>query len=168
MTCLEAQGLITPFIRNEIKYNDLEEFLHHMNTCADCREELEVYYTILTAMKQLDEDKNLSENFREELSLKLKETENKIARKRIFRTRKKFMMIFVVIMCSTAINMRYSHEIVLREEAKKSTIEQKVTFYYDGHQEELEQKMQDYAKKLQKEKEKEQQKNKPKKQTEEE
>ena len=63
MTCTETQSLIKAFINDELNINEQEEFIQHIESCPNCREELEVYYAILTAMKQLDEDKNLSGDY---------------------------------------------------------------------------------------------------------
>ncbi|HPU63531.1 MAG TPA: zf-HC2 domain-containing protein [Mobilitalea sp.] len=71
MTCMEAQSLITRFINDELEIVELEEFIKHIESCSECREELEVYYALLTAMKQLDEDKNLSQDFSQELQEKI-------------------------------------------------------------------------------------------------
>ena len=77
MTCIKAQSMIVSFVDNKLSIEELEEFLDHVNSCKTCREELEVYYTLLTAMKQLNEDRNLSDNF----SLELKEKLGKSTRK---------------------------------------------------------------------------------------
>jgi len=68
---MEAQSLITRFINDELEIVELEEFIKHIESCSECREELEVYYALLTAMKQLDEDKNLSQDFSQELQEKI-------------------------------------------------------------------------------------------------
>lgn len=47
MNCESFQERIRDFIFDKIEYSeDLEEFLLHAQECADCREELELYYTI--------------------------------------------------------------------------------------------------------------------------
>lgn len=47
MDCELFQKKIRDFIFDKIVYSeDLEEFLHHAENCKDCREELELYYTI--------------------------------------------------------------------------------------------------------------------------
>ena len=50
---------------------DTEAFLNHIDSCPECREELEVTYSLMTAMKQLDADEDLSENYIEELNQKI-------------------------------------------------------------------------------------------------
>lgn len=72
MDCKRAQELITAFINEQLK-DDAERkaFLEHIDECAECREELEVTYSLITAMKQLDEDTDLSDNYIAELNRKI-------------------------------------------------------------------------------------------------
>lgn len=97
MTCMDAQNLITPFIRGQLDMAKLEEFLVHINECPICMEELDVYYALLTAMEQLDDDKELSNNYSEDLKLKIKDYEEKIRHGRARRIRKRFYFLFVMV-----------------------------------------------------------------------
>ncbi|MDD5934107.1 MAG: zf-HC2 domain-containing protein [Clostridiales bacterium] len=97
MTCLEAQSHITAFINDQLDMATLEQFLDHVNHCSDCREELEVYYTLLTAMRLLDEDKELANQFSQELENKLKNSADKIRKTKNARVRKRFYFLFVTI-----------------------------------------------------------------------
>ena len=54
MTCREAEKLIMPFIDMKLDEEELESFLIHVSTCPDCREELEIYYTVSLGLRQLD------------------------------------------------------------------------------------------------------------------
>jgi len=58
MTCKEAESLVIPYIRHELDQDDelMEEFLDHIDSCADCKEELEIYYTVEAGIRQLDND----------------------------------------------------------------------------------------------------------------
>ena len=46
MTCREAERLVMPYINGELTDAELAEFLKHIDTCEDCREELEIYFTL--------------------------------------------------------------------------------------------------------------------------
>lgn len=56
MTCREAERLVIPFIRYELDDETAARFLEHIDHCADCREELEIYYTVEEGIRQLDEE----------------------------------------------------------------------------------------------------------------
>lgn len=97
MTCDRAQKLITPFINDELDNEELEDFINHVNTCSECYEELEVYYTLLTAMKQLDDEERISDDFKLQLSTKLERAEEKIIHERFSRYRKRSILILLAI-----------------------------------------------------------------------
>lgn len=98
MTCREAQSLITAFINDELDISELEVFVEHIRSCDECSEELEVYYALLTAMKQLDEDKNLSIDFRQELNDKLDRVEERIIHLRFNYYRKKGVLVLMLVL----------------------------------------------------------------------
>ena len=58
MTFKEAESLVIPYIRHELDRDDqvMEEFLDHIDSCENCREELEIYYTVEVGIRQLDND----------------------------------------------------------------------------------------------------------------
>lgn len=55
MTCREAEHLVMPYINGSITDEELEEFLKHIEHCENCREELEIYFTVDVGIRQLDE-----------------------------------------------------------------------------------------------------------------
>ena len=65
MNCLEAQGLIMKYVNNELSGLKLEDFRKHIDSCPDCKEELEIYYILTTGMNQLDNDYVDTYNFYE-------------------------------------------------------------------------------------------------------
>ncbi len=71
MDCKRVMELMTQFINDQLDAEDVQAFLDHVDSCPECREELEVNYSLMTAMKQLDEDTDLSENYIEELNQKI-------------------------------------------------------------------------------------------------
>lgn len=73
MTCLEAQSKIMAFIEGKLPDDELREFIKHVKNCENCSEELEIYYTLIVGMKELDNEENLSTDFKKELDNKLNE-----------------------------------------------------------------------------------------------
>jgi hypothetical protein len=67
-------------VEEELTGNDLKEFLAHMEQCGNCKEELEIYYTLLVATKQLDEGIITTSNFSRELDEKMESQRQEIAR----------------------------------------------------------------------------------------
>ena len=56
MTCREAQQMVMPYINHQLSDEELEAFLLHIEECPDCREELEIYFTVDYGIRQLDDD----------------------------------------------------------------------------------------------------------------
>lgn len=55
MNCELFQKKIRDFVFDKIEYSeDLEEFLLHAKKCEDCREELELYYTIHRGLEDVE------------------------------------------------------------------------------------------------------------------
>ena len=56
MDCKEIQKKYIPFIDNELGRRELDAFLRHLNECQDCREEYDIYYTMIMGMRYLEEE----------------------------------------------------------------------------------------------------------------
>lgn len=55
MTCMEAEKMVIPYINDELSPTELEDFIEHIETCENCREELEIHYMVDVGLKKLDE-----------------------------------------------------------------------------------------------------------------
>lgn len=110
MTCNKAQSLITPFINNKLKLKEMEDFIDHISSCPICKEELEVYYALLTAMRQLDEDKNLSSDFGLELDQKLERCKERILHAKFTYYRKKIFLFVTIIILAFIISIGYANK----------------------------------------------------------
>ncbi len=78
MNCLEAQSKIMAFIENKLPDDELREFIKHVRSCKNCYEELDIYYTLIVGMKQLDESDNISTDFKDSLNNRLDEEMNRL------------------------------------------------------------------------------------------
>lgn len=110
MTCSKAQSMITPFINNKLNLKEMEEFIDHIGSCPICMEELEVYYALLTAMKQLDEDKNLSSDFGMKLSKKIERAQERIFHAKFTYYRKKAILILTIFLLVILFGFRYAYK----------------------------------------------------------
>jgi hypothetical protein len=106
---MKAQSLITPFINNKLNLKEIEEFLDHISSCSVCKEELEVYYALLTAMRQLNEDKNLSDNYVLELSGKIERAQERIIHVKYTYYRKKAILFLSIFLLAILIGFRYAY-----------------------------------------------------------
>jgi len=70
LTCKAAEKMVTPYINMQLNDKDLEAFLGHIQHCASCKEELEIYYTVAFGLRQLDSDTgnfNIAESMEDSL-----------------------------------------------------------------------------------------------------
>lgn len=56
MDCKEVQKWYIPFIDDKLDVKELDAFLQHMEKCRDCREEYDIYYTMIMGMRYLESD----------------------------------------------------------------------------------------------------------------
>lgn len=85
MNCMEAQSYIMPFIEGKVPERKQEEFVMHMKNCPKCHEELEIYYTLIVGMKQLDNKEELSSNFSQDLENGLNRLQHRVKGRRRVR-----------------------------------------------------------------------------------
>lgn len=71
MTCLEAQSKIIAYIEGKLEKDRKIEFLKHIQCCEDCKEELNIYYTMIEGMQQLDSNMPLTKDFTEALDRRM-------------------------------------------------------------------------------------------------
>lgn len=99
MDCKKVMELMTQFINEQLDDEDVHAFLDHIDSCPECREELEVTYSLMTAMKQLDEDTDLSDNYIEELNQKIETCYlDELKRKRTCVRRRILLAVVVVLL----------------------------------------------------------------------
>lgn len=98
MDCKRAMELMTQFINGQLNTEDVEAFLDHVESCPECREELEVNYSLMTAMKQLDEDTDLSDNYIEDLNQKIAACYIEEWKRKRACARRRAVLVFVVIL----------------------------------------------------------------------
>lgn len=119
MTCQKVQSQIIPFINDELNIKELDDFIHHVESCPECREELEVYYALMTAMKQLDENETMSDDYNLELSAKLQKAEEKIVHSKFTYYRKKGILFMFIVIIGLFFSFRYGY---MRYEEEKNQI----------------------------------------------
>ena len=76
MTHLAAQKMISLFLKDELNTEQLREFLEHIDSCHECREELTIQFLVFVGMQKLEDGEAF--NLNKELSELLRD-----ARKRL-------------------------------------------------------------------------------------
>lgn len=115
MKCVEAQGLITEYINDELSGEELEQFLEHVCECEDCREELEIYYVIMKGMKQIDNDNVINYNFHEAFEDELEHSRSQLVQSNTKFIVKLFVLELLIILMAIMLTKDNSH--IHREES---------------------------------------------------
>lgn len=127
MTCLEAQTKIIAYIDDKLEKEEKTDFLYHVKGCADCREELDIYYTMIEGMRQLDGNLPLSKDFTKELDDRI-ERELKITRhKKGFVW--SFLLVITVLVLGFSI-LSYTNFLDLLHEDEQNQIKKAQGEYY--------------------------------------
>ncbi len=131
MTCLEAQSNIMAFIEKKLPDDKVTEFVRHMRYCPNCSEELEIYYTLIVGIRQVDNNEELSQDFKKDLNNELNRIENKVKTVKRFKlsTFGVFLIaaVFAVLVFYNAcLNKVYNIEQRMKKQAQGET------FFYDN------------------------------------
>ena len=76
MDCKETERMIPLFLEDNLDNQEMQEFLIHVNSCEDCREELTIQFLISVGLKRLEEGNTF--NLAGELEQKLREAGHKM------------------------------------------------------------------------------------------
>ena len=96
MECSEFQKNIQPFIYGQLSMLKEEEMLEHLLTCKECNEELEIYYTIINCIKELDGKLETSDNYHGEYNDFIEKTRRGIRKYKKNRFRRRIAFPGVV------------------------------------------------------------------------
>ena len=81
MDCKDAEKKIPYFLQDELDGNGLEEFLEHVESCPDCKEELSIQFLVTEGLERLENGNNF--NLQKELLMKLDDAQYRVGIHRI-------------------------------------------------------------------------------------
>ncbi len=96
MDCREVQQKFIPFIDDELNIEELDAFLEHLETCQECREEYEIYYTLIMGMRYLDANET-SVQFHIDPGQKLRSAADYLMKYRILHIEKLLLLVALCI-----------------------------------------------------------------------
>ncbi|MGN0435611.1 MAG: anti-sigma factor family protein [Wujia sp.] len=130
MTCLEAQSNIMAFIDKKLPDDKITDFVRHIRHCPNCAEELEIYYTLIVGIRQVDNNEELSQNFKEELNAELGRLDNKVKKAKRFKL-SSFGVVFVCFIFAFIFFYNKTLNKVYRIEQDMMKAEQGIHYFYD-------------------------------------
>jgi hypothetical protein len=135
MNCLDFQSEITRYINNELSFKEKESFIAHLKTCDNCRDELEIYYIVMTSLKQMDENKDVTSDYKSSFEKKIRSSERELVKRRYERLRRRitFPAVLSIVMLLTGLSVTDENEEAKDDAADKakSIYEMKFRFAED-------------------------------------
>ena len=80
MTCKDIEKLIPSFLDDDLDNEELSEFISHIESCAECKEELTIQFLVKVGMKRLEDGNNF--NLRDELELLMRDSKKSLKARR--------------------------------------------------------------------------------------
>ncbi len=124
---MEAQSKIVAFIEDKLDSGETLEFVRHIRSCENCAEELEIYYTLLVGMKQLDEDQELSTDFKSQMEKKLN-MEYKHIQNRRKLTGSSIVLALVAVAVASVLG--YESYLTTKYQKEQAEIKERQSEYY--------------------------------------
>ncbi len=110
MNCHEARKMVTPFINHELPDRETEHFLHHVENCSACMDELETYFMVYRAIDMLDAGAHHRENdFQKMLGEEIRCARHGILRRRILAAFRVCLLAVAEILMLTCILIGYEN-----------------------------------------------------------
>ena len=131
MTCLEAQSSIIAYIENRLEKDKQIEFLKHVKNCNDCMEELDIYYTMIEGMHQMDSNLPITRDFRAELEMRIEREFKQDRNKKSFVRSSVFIAVIAVLIFVIAGYINFLN--ILYEDEQKNIKEQQGDYYYSSY-----------------------------------
>ncbi|MDD6072192.1 MAG: hypothetical protein PUC12_15485 [Clostridiales bacterium] len=128
MTCLEAQSKIIAYIDYKLEKEEKTEFLKHIKCCENCHDELNIYYTMIEGMRQLDSNLPLSKDFSEELENRMAYELKASKKKREIFQSSVFLVIAAVVGFGIFGYVNFLR--ILKEDEQKKLKEAQGEYYY--------------------------------------
>jgi len=135
MDCKTAQKMIDLYIKKQLNTKEMEAFLAHIKDCGECREELEIYFTVYMALQKLDEERDVSFNIQKLLQDNLAASKRKVHRLKVIRLFNFALVLWAEIILAMVIltqiqawhaggyNDTYMYRIVYEREAEPASEE---------------------------------------------
>ena len=131
MNCLEAQSKIVAFIEDKLDNGEKLEFIRHIRSCNNCAEELEIYYTLLVGMKQLDDDIVPTTSYKDQMEEKLNSEYKHLQNRR--KLTGSTVILIIAACCTMGFFAYESHKERLYQEAQAEIKAAQSEYYYDDY-----------------------------------
>lgn len=112
MDCMKAQKLIKPYLDKQLSDRELREFLDHVESCRECHDELEIYFSIYESLGDTVDDGDY--NFAKKLDMRI------AASRAYLRRRKTYRIFRLTAILAAELFFFYTASSVMREQVLDS------------------------------------------------
>lgn len=107
MNCKETQKYIDDFIKDKLDEEVIDEFIDHISSCKECKEELQIQYLVTEGIQRLEKSATL--DIQRELEEKIEQTKAKrIFQKRMNRCLWGMGIFLVIILAAILVNVIFA------------------------------------------------------------
>lgn len=99
MTCKDADKAIALFLDDDLDNRELADFLNHIETCPECKEELTIQFLVKVGMQRLEDGNTF--NLKAELDMLLKDARKKLMGRR-YLVMTSYILEFLVLALAAA------------------------------------------------------------------
>lgn len=109
MDCRTFESKIPAYIAGQLKIEEMQEFLDHAKSCRECYDELEITYSVMQGIRELDSEDGLTENPSVSLNSSLFFAEDRVHRRTMGRVVKYALSTaaFWSILCTLWFQIRF-------------------------------------------------------------
>ncbi|WP_081861318.1 anti-sigma factor family protein [Butyrivibrio sp. AE2032] len=101
MTCKDAEKLIPEFLDDDLDNRELSEFLAHVDSCPECKEELTIQFLVRVGMQRLEDGNTF--NLSRELDHLLVDSKKRLSARRYLVMTSYILEIAVAALLATCL-----------------------------------------------------------------
>lgn len=99
MECFEVDTKLIAYLDHSLENEELQAFLKHLEKCPECREEVELFFTLMEGLKQMEEDEIQIADFHQAFEKRRREQLKDVVMKKACRQiTDRFVLLFVFFM----------------------------------------------------------------------
>lgn len=129
MNCNEARRMITAYVEKKLTDKELEQFLHHVEHCSDCMDELDIYFMVYQALDTLDSGVHHEFDFQKMLGNDIRMSHRRLVRKKVLGILCGALLLLTEVLLAFSVYTGFE----MREGETRFTTIQRAILRINGH-----------------------------------
>ncbi len=106
MTCKDADKAIARFLDDDLDNRELADFLNHIETCPECKEELTIQFLVKVGMQRLEDGNTF--NLKAELDMLLRDARKKLLGRRYLVLTSYILELLVLALAAATVVLAFT------------------------------------------------------------